>query len=101
MSENKPYYAPQPKQFPQRAPNHNPTKAPQTTTDPDHQLICPCGCELFDQGFAIYKIPGQVIGTVDLTWAQCFICRDCNLPLNVKDTKTRRETRLEEQKEGA
>lgn len=93
-----PYFANKPKQFPQRKP---PTQAPQTTTDPQYQLVCTCGGELFEQGFALYKIPGQVIGTVDVTYAQCFVCMDCNLPLNVKDTKTRRELETEKLKEGA
>lgn len=100
MSNNKPYFAPSPKQFPQR--QKQPTQAPpQTTTDPQYQLICTCGGELFEQGFSLYKVPGQVIGSVDLTYAQCFVCLDCGKPLNIKDTKTRRELDTIEQKEGA
>jgi hypothetical protein len=93
-----PYFANPPKQFPQRAPK----PVPQATENLDDQLICKCGCQVFNPaGAVLFKKPGQVLGTVDITFKQVPYCVDCCEPINVNETKTRKELEKSEIKEGA
>jgi hypothetical protein len=99
---NQPFFANPPKQFPQRQPNPPPQKVTQTV-DVQYQLICPCGSELFENKIALFRVPGQVIGTVDVTMNQVFVCMLCDKPVDLMKTKTRKEldSQEEETPEGA
>jgi hypothetical protein len=69
--------------------------------DPENQLLCPCGGEYFDQVLRIFRVPGQILGSFDITWQQVFVCHECGDPLGdlVKIAKTRREYDQERQEE--
>lgn len=80
--------------------NGNPTAAqPKVTHDPQQQVLCDnCGGEHLRPRIHVFRQHGQVIGTVDVTMDQLFVCEQCNEPVNIATAKLRREVQKFESK---
>ena len=97
MAQQPPFAFP-PKQFPQRP--QPPQPQPRTNVDPKNFVTCECGCKIFNkEGCFLSIVPGQVIGTVDVTFVTAPYCVNCLMPFNLEKAMKKREAKEPEQQE--
>lgn len=82
-------------------PRNGQQQQPQTkiTHDPQKQVLCPsCGCSNFRPRIHVFRQPGQIIGSVDLTMDQLITCEQCAEVVNVTIAPLRKDTQKFESK---
>ncbi len=56
-------------------------------TDPEFQVVCDCGNKDFTVKINLFRRPGQVIGTFDVTANQYTVCTVCGEVIDPVKTK--------------
>lgn len=83
--------------FPRPAPVNQ--QSPRVTHDPQNQVLCDnCGCEHIRPRLHVFRTPGQLIGTVDVTMDQITVCEDCGETVNIGTANLRRDVQKFESK---
>lgn len=73
-------------------PSRNGQQQTKITHDPQRQVLCPaCGGASFRPRIHVFRLPGQVIGTVDLTMDQLLVCEGCSDPVNIATAPLRKD----------
>lgn len=77
----------------------SPQPQPKITHDPKNQVLCPsCGGENFRPRLVFFRLPGQIIGSVDVTGAQQTICEACGEIVDVVRAPLRKDVQKFESK---
>lgn len=68
-----------------------PAPKPRASINLDDQIACQCGEDVFIPASRIFKVPGQIVGTWDITFGQVFYCRKCGEVIQVDKAPTRKD----------
>lgn len=69
------------------------------THDPQKQVLCPgCGCGDLRPRMHVFRLPGQIIGSVDLTMDQMIVCEGCGDAVNITTAPVRKDVQKFESK---
>ena len=73
-------------------PARNGQPQPKLTHDPQKQVLCQgCGCPNLRPRIHAFRLPGQIIGSVDITMDQLIVCESCGELVNITTAPLRKD----------